>query len=76
MAMLRIIDKFYGDKQLVWNADDKDSKKKALEEFKERIRKGWLAFLVNPDDGTKGKQIKEFDEKAEKIVMVPAVVGG
>ena len=76
MAMLRIIDKFYGDKQLIWNADDKDSLRKAIDEFKARIGKGWLAFRVNPQDGTKGEMIKDFDEKADKIVMTPPVVGG
>ena len=74
--MLRIIDKFYGDKQLVWNADDKNSLQKAIDEFKERISKGWLAFRVNPQDGAKGEMIKDFDEKASKIIMIPAVTGG
>ena len=53
MAMLRIIDKMYGDKQLVWRADDKDSKSKAIEEFKERLKKGWLAFIPSKDDPLK-----------------------
>ena len=76
MAMLHIIDKFYGEKRLIWRADDKESKAKAIEEFKERLKKGWLAFRVNPDDPTKGTMLKEFDENADTIVLTPPVGGG
>lgn len=76
MAMLRIIDKLFGDKQLVWRADDKESKNKAMDEFKDRLSKGWLAFIPNKDNPQKGTMIKDFDEKAEKIVMTPPVAGG
>jgi len=74
--MLHIIDKFYGDKRLIWRADDKESKAKAIEEFKERLKKGWLAFKVDPDNPGKGTLIKDFDENAEKIVLTPPVAGG
>lgn len=76
MAMLHIIDKFYGDKRLIWRADDKESKTKAIEEFKERLKKGWLAFKVNIDDPHKGTMLREFDESAEKIIMTPPPAGG
>lgn len=74
--MLYIVDKFYGDKRLVWRGDDKESKNKAVEEFKERLDRGWLAFKVDPDIPSKGTMIKEFDETAGKIVMTPPVAGG
>jgi hypothetical protein len=76
MAMLHIVDKFYGDKRLIWRADDKESKAKAIEEFKERLKKGWLAFKLNPEDPHKGEMLREFDESAEKIVMTPPVAAG
>jgi len=76
MAMLRIIDRLYGDKQLVWRADDKESKEKALQEFKDRIKQGWLAFIPKGDNPKQGKQIRDFDENAETIVMTPPVAGG
>jgi hypothetical protein len=77
MAMLFVVDKLYGDKRLVWRADDEKSKNKAVDEFKDRLKRGWLAFKIDPNKpGNRGTQIKEFDENAEKIVMTPGVGGG
>ena len=37
--------------------------------------KGYLAFRVSRN-GAKGKQMKEFDPNAERMVMVPQMQGG
>lgn len=37
--------------------------------------KKYAAFSVN-DDGSEGKQIREFDSKAGRIIMRPALTGG
>lgn len=37
--------------------------------------KGYKAFFVGKD-GSEGKPMKSFDEDAEKMIMVPPLVGG
>ena len=77
MAVLNILDPILGDKQIVWREDDKDSLKEAQRIFKEKLKDGWLAFKVDKEKpDRRGTLIREFDDKAPKIVMVPAPGGG
>ena len=77
MAVLNILDPILGDKQIVWREDDKDSLKEAQRIFKEKLKDGWLAFKVDKEKpDRRGTLIREFDDKAIKIVMVPAPAGG
>ena len=77
MAVLNILDPVLGDKQIVWREDDKDSLQEAQRIFKEKLKDGWLAFKVDKEKSDRrGTLIREFDDKALKIVMVPAPAGG
>lgn len=77
MAVLSIMDPILGDKQIVWREDDKDSLKEAQRIFKEKLKDGWLAFKVDKEKpDRRGTLIREFDDKALKIVMVPPAQGG
>jgi hypothetical protein len=38
--------------------------------------KGHLAYKAEGKDGHKGEQLREFDPDAERIILVPQMVGG
>jgi len=38
--------------------------------------KGFSAFLVTGAKGEQGEQIREFDPKAGRIILIPALQGG
>ena len=75
-SMLHIMDSS-GDTRLMWdprNADEVDTAKAAFDAAK---AKGMVAYTVDPNSGEKtGTVIREFDEKAGKIIMTPQLVGG
>ena len=77
LPILNILDPMLGDKQIVWREDDKKSLEEAQKIFKEKLKDGWLAFKVNMEEpDRRGTLLRDFDEKSEKIIMVPPVQGG
>ena len=64
-----------GDTKVIWDPANEDEVEAAEEQFDSLIAKKFKAFAVKKD-GEKGKEIKKFDPKAGKIIMVPALVGG
>lgn len=64
-----------GDTKIIWNKDNEDEVDVAKSSFDKLIGKGYAAFSVKKN-GDQGEQIKKFDAKAERIIMVPAMVGG
>lgn len=76
MAYLHILNAMLGDKKIVWREKDKSSLQKARETFENLLKKGWLAFKLDPENPSKGKLLTKFDEKAEKIIMTPPATGG
>lgn len=64
-----------GDTKLIWDSDNTDEVKNARQTFKDLLKKGFLAFRTLKD-GSKGKELKEFDEFAEHIILVPKIAGG
>ena len=65
-----------GDEEVSWDKDDPESVKEARQKFLEFLseRKGY-AVRMEPD-GQKGKLITDFDPDAERIVLMPMVMGG
>jgi len=65
-----------GDEEVSWDKDDPESVEKARQKFLEFLaeRKGYAA-LMGPD-GQKGKLVTDFDPEAERIVLMPMIVGG
>jgi hypothetical protein len=64
-----------GDLRVQWkkgSAKDVEAARKMFDELKS---KGWIAFSVRAT-GRKGKMMTEFDEDAEKVIMMPPPVGG
>lgn len=64
-----------GDTRLRWNPKDKDEVQAARDKFDEFRKKGYAAFRVNAT-GTKGEQIDKFDPRAERVILMPPMVGG
>lgn len=64
-----------GDTKVIWDPKNEDEVEAAEAQFDALIDKGFAAYKVKKD-GSKGRKISQFDEKAGKIIMVPAVMGG
>lgn len=64
-----------GDIKQIWNKDNEDEVSAAKDLFEKMVKKGYLAFNVNKD-GDKSTKMSKFDPNAEKIILVPPVVGG
>lgn len=64
-----------GDTKIMWSADRPEEVENARNSFNSLREKRYLAFRVN-EKGDKGEQMKEFDPKAEKIILVPPMAGG
>lgn len=65
-----------GDSTVGWNKDKPNEVEAARKQFVDMKAQGYKAYRVDPKSGEKGEVIKEFDPKAEKIVMLPAFAGG
>lgn len=65
-----------GDTKLIWSPAVDAEVENARRTFRDLKKAGHLAYKVNPNDGTKGEQILEFDPTAEKIIMAPPMRGG
>jgi len=75
LSEMRIMDKVEGDITIGWNRKNKDEVSAAKKAFHTAKKKGMLMYKTKWD-GKKGEQIHEFDPKAEKIIGMPALVGG
>jgi hypothetical protein len=59
---------------LSWNKEDPEEVASAEKKFRKYTRKGWLAFVVTPEN--KKKQIFSFNAALQSIQLVPLVEGG
>ena len=74
MSVLRIMD-HNGDTEAKWDIDNAVSVKKAKREFDDALfYKRYQAFRIDGPGG--GELIREFDPKAETIVMNAPLIGG
>ncbi len=64
-----------GDVKQVWDPANADEVAAARRVFDDLRGKGFLAFAVKRA-GEKGKQIREFDPDAGKIILAPPMAGG
>ena len=65
-----------GDEKVAWDKEDPESVKVARKKFLEFLaeRKG-MAIRLGPD-GQKGEMITDFDPDAERLLLMPMIVGG
>ncbi len=64
-----------GDTKIIWTRDNPDEVENARRTFTDLRGKGYAAFKVDKK-GEKADQIHAFDEKVERIIFVPPMVGG
>ena len=64
-----------GDTKTIWDADNPDEVANARKTFDELRAKRYIAFRVNKL-GNKGEQMNTFDPTAEKMILIPPLVGG
>ncbi len=64
-----------GDTRLIWDASQPAEVEAVKSMFDRLIRKHYNAYSVKAD-GEKGEMIHEFDPRAEKIILAPAIAGG
>jgi len=74
MGMLNLMDES-GDTKVIWDATNEDEVDAAKKQYDHLIEKGFAAYSVKKKGG-KGKKISKFDRTAERIIMVPPIVGG
>jgi hypothetical protein len=62
-----------GDEEVEWDTEVQETVDAAAARFAEVLLAGHQGFVTSPGDT---KQIKEFDPLAERIVVIPPMVGG
>lgn len=65
-----------GDFRVEWNKDKESEVTAARDQFVKLKAQGYKCYRVDPKSSERGELIKEFDPKAEKLVMIPAFAGG
>lgn len=64
-----------GHTKHIWDSDKPDEVTAMRLTYEALTKKGYKAFFVK-GDGDEGKPMKTFDEDAEKMILVPPIVGG
>lgn len=65
-----------GDVRYEWDQDDPAQVELARKAFEKAMKKGFKAFRMDAKEQQEGESLKEFDPTAEKIFLVPQLVGG
>jgi hypothetical protein len=65
-----------GDVRQMWDRKNKEEVAAARTQFDDLTGKGYLAYKAEGKDGRQGEQIRTFDPKAERIILVKPLVGG
>lgn len=75
MPMFHIVDKLKGDKRIHWEPDNKKDISKVKKLFDQKLKDGYLAYTFD-EESKQARQIREFDETADRIVLQPPMGGG
>lgn len=65
-----------GDTRITWDRRNVEEVENARATFDRLRAKGYNAYSVKPEDGSKNVMITTFDPNAEKIILAPPLVGG
>ena len=73
-----------GDAKVAWDVAEPAQVETAMEKFKELKSMGYLSFRVAPENGGADRQLEAyepsqidvFEPDAERILMIPPVMGG
>lgn len=66
----------WGDTKLIWDKTKPAEVENARRTYNDLKAKGYAAFRVSGKDGEQGEQMTAFDPSAERMIMVPPMVGG
>ena len=73
---LHVMDRV-GDIRLTWDTNDAASVAVAQKAFDEAKSKGFLAYSVDPADGSKGEVVRTFNPTEQRaVIMSPQTQGG
>ena len=75
MGIMHTLDKT-GDVRTSWDPNKGEEVDQARRQFEALTKKGYAAFRVAGLDWKKGEQVRTFDPKAERIILIPQVAGG
>ncbi len=70
---LKVLDRS-GHTTIEWSTDLQETVDAANRRFDELLRQGYTAYVM--EDSTTGRQVGEFEENAETVLLVPRMVGG
>jgi hypothetical protein len=65
-----------GDTKVIWNPENSHEVKAAERQFKDLVKKQKFAAFRVLKDGERGEQVREFDPRAAKLIIVPPMAGG
>jgi hypothetical protein len=65
-----------GDNQVIWDPQNALQTEAVRAAFNGKIADGFTAFRVGPGGLNDAEQLAEFDPHAQRIVLVPQIVGG
>ena len=71
-----------GDARIMWDRNNPDEVRAAREAFesltkpKSKGGRGHVAYKAEGKNGERGEVIRKFDPEAERIILVPQIVGG
>lgn len=65
-----------GDTKVIWDRNKPAEVEVARDTFNKLKKKGYMAYQVTGKDGKQGEVMHEFDAQAERVILVPQVVGG
>lgn len=65
-----------GDTKLIWDSVNTTEVENARQTFNNLKAQGYVPFRVTGKEGAKGERMREFEPDAERMIMVPPMVGG
>jgi hypothetical protein len=65
-----------GDVRKIWDRAKPDEVEDARRSFESLTKKGYRAYRVKNDKGEAGERMADFDSQAEKMILIPQMMGG
>lgn len=65
-----------GDTRIMWDRRNKAEVSVAEAAFEAAKKAGALIYAAVGKEGERGEQVRTFDKKAERLIVVPAMKGG
>ena len=65
-----------GDTKTIWDRTKTEEVESVRAQFDALKAKGYMAYKVTGNDGTKGEVMHTFDPEAERVIFAPALRGG